>query len=78
MQSLPWGESLFCDAFTDAWRVIEFISNHQKPLAEYRVIAALLKKEDSPEGGTELLKYGYTRFASRVMMLKRFEILNHW
>jgi hypothetical protein len=73
-----WGERLFIDAFEEIWEVVQFITNHQKPLAIYRGIAGKIKKEDRPVGGTELLKYGHTRFCSRVMMMERYDPYLHF
>jgi hypothetical protein len=50
--------------------VIKFVVNHHKTLALYRVLAA--KEPNPPFGGTELMKYAETRFASKVMMLIRY------
>lgn len=68
----PWGESFLSDAIASVWDVVKFVSNHQKALARYRELAAEIPKESRPEGGTELIRYCETRFASKVMMLIRF------
>jgi hypothetical protein len=50
--------------------VIKFVVNHHKTLALYRALAA--KEPNPPVGGTELMKFTETRFASKVMMLIRY------
>jgi hypothetical protein len=52
------------------WDVVKFITNHHKPLAIYREIGNALV--DKPLGGTELIKYCETRFASKIMMITRY------
>ena len=70
----PWDEDVFHQPLSQTWEVIKFITNHQKPLARYRQIAAADEtwgEGGKPAGGTELLKYGETRFASRFIMGQR-------
>ena len=70
----PWGENVFSEPTGNAWRVIKFIVNHQKSLARWRVIASkpeTWEESGKPDGGTELLKYGETRYASRILMGSR-------
>jgi hypothetical protein len=66
-----WGEDLFCNSFDNGMKVVDFISGRQYPLFRFRELAKQLTPEQTPEGGTELLKWGFTRFCSRIMMLRR-------
>jgi hypothetical protein len=52
--------------------VVKFITNHHKPLALYRKVAEQYKKD----GPTELVKYAETRFASKIMMLMRYQLVH--
>ena len=71
VSSQPWGHDFFEKTFEDAYSVIKFVSRHQKPLARYRHIALHLSKDEKPNGGTAILKYGDTRYGSRVLMGER-------
>lgn len=71
-QDVAWGESTFKCATDKVWTVVKFITSHQHVLAEYRDIASQIPKARHPEGGLELLKYGDTRYGSRILMLNRF------
>ena len=70
-----WGEDVFAAPLSQGWEVIKFITNHPKPLARYRDIAesgeTWAENGDKPIGGIELLKYGETRYALRVLMAQR-------
>ena len=52
------------------WTVVKFITAYQKPLSIFRELGEGLPIK--PPGGTELLKYAPTRFASKIMMCGRY------
>lgn len=62
---------MFADTFSDVWEVVKFVVNHHTPLAVYREIARAC--DDKPFGGTELIKYAETRFASKLLMIMRYQ-----
>jgi len=68
--SYPWGEDLFASTFAEVWEVVKFVVNHHTPLAVYREIAKAC--DEKPFGGTELVKYAETRFASKLLMITRY------
>jgi hypothetical protein len=55
----------------DTRKLITWLTNHSKPLAFYREIAAALEPADKPEGGSELLKPGETRFGTNFIAMER-------
>lgn len=65
-----WGQTYFSSAIDDVWTVVKFVTNHYKSLAIYRDCAASLVMK--PVGGTELIKFCETRFASRILMCARY------
>ena len=68
----PWGEDVFSKSLDEVWEVVKFITNHHKPLALYRQIAAGIEKDKVPVGGCELKKFCDTRFGSKVSMAQRY------
>jgi hypothetical protein len=62
---------LFANTSSEVWEVVKFVVNHHTPLAVYREIAKAC--DDKPFGGTELIKYAETRFASRILMIMRYQ-----
>jgi hypothetical protein len=65
-----WDQDYFSSAIEDVWTVVKFVTNHHKTLAIYRDCAASLVVK--PAGGTELVKFSETRFASRILMCTRY------
>jgi hypothetical protein len=70
-----WDSNIFLEPFTEAWKVIQFLSNHSIPLSIFRTIS------DDPQTWTaadpqpdfcNLIKWVETRFASRLLMLERY------
>ena len=72
-----WGSDIFLKPFTEAWDVIKFITNHSKSHSIFREIAADPKTwiDRVIPSFCELIKFGDTRFASRLLLLKRYHSL---
>ena len=70
-----WGSSIFLDPFTEAWDVIKFVSNHSMPHSIFRDIAKDPKTWVETPSFCELIRWGETRFASRLLMLQRYHSL---
>ena len=79
----------FSEPFDQTWEVVKYIINHQNPLSMFRKIVADSDTWEGHEKPTqeELVKYCETRFASKNVMLQRYQILksafvvlmgNHW
>jgi hypothetical protein len=68
---ITWSVDFFQKSFDEMWECIKFVTLHEKPLGIFRRIALSMPKEDQPSCGTEPLKYGETRYASRVLMAQR-------
>jgi hypothetical protein len=72
-----WGSDIFLKPFTEAWDVIKFITNHSTPHSIFRDIS----NDTQTWIGTlqpnfcELIKFGETRFASRLLLLERYHAL---
>lgn len=72
IQHIEWGISFFSKTFDDVWFVVKFVTNHHKPLARYRaLVKGLPAGHVLSKQGTEPLKYGETRFASKIIMARR-------
>ena len=72
-----WGSDIFLKPFTEAWDVIKFVTNHSKPHSIFRDIStdpATWIGSDRPTF-CELIKWGETRFASRLLLLERYHAL---
>jgi hypothetical protein len=69
-----WTRSLLADCRS----LLTYLTNHQKPLAFYREIAAAFEPEDKPIGGTEPLKPGETRFATNMIAAERQGNCRSW
>jgi hypothetical protein len=72
-----WGTDIFLEPFTEAWDVIKFVTNHSKPHSIFRDIS---NDQNTWLGRVqpffcELIKFGDTRFASRLLLLKRYHSL---
>lgn len=65
-----WDQDYFSSTIDYVWTVVKFVTNHHKPLAIYRECADCLPRK--PVGGTELVKFCETRFASRILMCARY------
>lgn len=65
-----WEQDYFSSAIADVWTIVKFVTNHHKTLAVYRNWAASLPVK--PAGGTKLVKFCETRFASRILMCTRY------
>eukprot|EP00967_Tisochrysis_lutea_P106695 scaffold163838_cov37-Tisochrysis_lutea.AAC.1 len=71
-RDFDWDEDEFSDCIDQVWDAIKFVLYHQKALARYRALADEVPRDKRPVGGTELLRYVDTRFASKVLMLIRY------
>lgn len=71
--SAEWDESFFKKVFEEVYDCIKAVTKHHKTLAVFRAIAVSLPQEERPAGGTEPLKFGDTRYGSRVMMGMRMK-----
>ena len=75
-RAFDWGFDVFSKPIATAWEVIKFITNHGKPLAVFRDLAADQSTWGENKAQTcELLKYAETRFASKLLMLQRYLLL---
>jgi hypothetical protein len=72
-----WGSDIFLKPFTEAWDVIKFITNHSTPHSIFRDISNDVESwigTPKPDF-CELIKFGETRFASRLLLLERYHAL---
>ena len=63
---------LFSKPLDEIWEVVKFITNHHKPLALYRKIAASIEKDKVPVNGCKLKGFYDMRFGSKVSMAQRY------
>ena len=72
-----WGYDTFSEPIDQTWEVVKYITNHQKPLSMFRKIVSDSDTWEGQEKPTqeELVKYCETRFASKILMLQRYQIL---
>jgi Protein of unknown function (DUF 659) len=69
---MEWNEPLFKNTFEEVHICVKAVTAYQKPFARFRFIALELLKSGELDGGTEPLKFGPTRFGSKVLMAERF------
>ena len=69
-----WGSDIFFKPFTESWDVIKFITNHSTPHSIFRDISNDVESWiGTPKPNfCELIKFGETRFASRLLLLERY------
>jgi hypothetical protein len=70
---MEWDEPFFKDTFEEVHFCVKAVTGHQKSLARFSDIATELLKAKELDGGTEPLKFGLTRYGSRVLEAERFQ-----
>ena len=76
-RDFKWDSDVFSNCIEHTWKAIKFITNHLKPLAVFRSLATSKETwvDELQPSALELLKYAETRFASKVLMVERYQSL---
>jgi Protein of unknown function (DUF 659) len=69
---IEWNETLFKKTFEEVHICVKAVTAYQKTLARFRSLAQELLKSGEVDGATEPLKFGPTRFGSKVLEAERF------